>query len=550
MKKYNILSLIAIILVIFYSSPVTYAENSLNEVKKLRLLTIPLDDRPANTYFPKKVGQSGGVEIILPPSNLINEQTSFNSLQQLSNWIVENSDNVDGFILSADMLTDGGLVNSRSSKQTINEAINQLNIIKILKEKYPTKPLFVYDTIQRLAPTVLKDGNLEKYNLLREWAITYDEVNNLNATNKKEKLKQLEVKIGDNLLNEYMQTRMRNYQINATLIDWTNQGFIDFLILGQDDANSNGLHRVEQEKLIKKINTYNIQHKVSLFDGADEIDSILISRFLTYIYNYQPTYKIHYIGVNGNEWTSPFDQYSLQRNIEKHIVSSGGIIASPNQKADIELYVNTPHPQKNSQISKAIDEMRRQLSNKKNIVFIDVEKVNKANEDFGNAIINQLGITNLLSYSAFNTAGNAIGSAIGHASTRFLFLEKGNHPTQLEKQALEGHIETLLYSITADHLYRNNVEPKVQWYARYIGANAWDISPFKSAVLQFTKELLYNQLDLLHQNVANTKVLMSKELGVQKTAEIESFSVKNIDYPWDRLFEISMEFQVNLKTEK
>ncbi len=533
-----------------------------------RLLVVPLDDRPANTYYPEKVGQAGGVEVILPPQDLINHQASSDSLHQLTDWIMDNSDDVDGFIISADMLTDGGLVDSRTSKQSTDGALQQLQIIKTLKENHPTKPLYVYDTIQRLAPTVLKDGNLEKYNLVRDWAITYDEVKNLNKIGLTPKLIQLEMKIGGSLIEEYKQIRARNSVINAMLIDWTKQGYIDYLILGQDDANGTGLHREEQENLIQKINTYNIQHKVSVFDGADEVDVILVSRFLSTLKNYQTSFKIHYLGVSGTEWTSPFDHYTLQTNIAKHVIAAGGIIASPSQQADIEVYINTPNSlfknnstienlltsdfekdqsTSNDEVSQAVAEINRQIANGKHVVFIDVEKVNQANQVYGDAVIHDIGITNLLSYSAFNTAGNAVGTAIGHANSRFLYLEKGPLTPEVDEDAAKGHIEFLLNSISSDHIYRNKVAPKTEWYVRYIGGNAWDIGPMKKSVLFFTNEQFNKEFDLLHSKVKGSQVVLSKKAGTSNTAEIENFSIQNIDMPWNRLFEVQFDFGVNFK---
>lgn len=544
----------------------TKVQNQTQTHAQPRLLVVPLDNRPANTYYPEKVGQAGGIEVILPPQDLINYQTASDTLDQLSKWILENSDGVDGFIISADMLTDGGLVDSRTSKQTVDGALQQLQIIKALKEKYPTKPLYVYDTIQRLAPTVLKDGNLEKYNLLRDWAITYDEVKNLNKIGLTTKLIGLETKIGSNLIDEYKQIRARNSEINATLIDWTKQGFIDYLVLGQDDANQTGLHREEQENLIQKINSNNLQHKVSVFDGADEVDIILVSRFLSTLKNYQTSFKIHYLGVSGTEWISPFDHYTLQTNIAKHVIAAGGIIASPSQQADIELYVNTPNTlvknneaaqnlltsdfkkdkvAPNAEISQAVAEIKRQIATGKQVVFIDVEKVNQANQAYGDAVINDIGITNLLSYSAFNTAGNAIGIAIGHANSRFLYLEKGPQTPEIDEHTAKGQIEFLLNSISSDYIYRNKVAPKTEWYVRYIGGNGWDIGPMKKSVLFFTKEQFNKEFDLLHAKVKGNKVLLSTKTG--NTAEIENFSIQKIDLPWNRLFEVEFDFTVNFK---
>jgi hypothetical protein len=258
----------------------------------------------------------------------------------------------------------------------------------------------------------------------------------------------------------------------------------------------------------------------------------------------------------------------LQTNIAKHVIAAGGIIASPSQQANIDVYVNTPNTliknndtmqnlltsdfeknkaESNNEVPQAVSEIKRQIANGKHVVFIDVEKVNQANKAYGEAVINDIGITNLLSYSAFNTAGNAVGTAIGHANSRFLYLEKGPETPEIDEQAAKGHIEFLLNSISSDHIYRNKVAPKTEWYVRYIGSNAWDIGPMKKSVLFFTKEQFNKEFDLLHSKVKGNKIWLSKKAGTSNTTEIENFSIQKIDLPWNRLFEVEFDFGVNFK---
>ncbi|WP_180994071.1 DUF4127 family protein [Bacillus sp. Marseille-P3661] len=535
-----------LVLLLFFVSLSALPVSTLAE-DQAKLLVLPLDDRPANTYIPEKIGQAGGIEIILPPSELVKNQPSLQTLDALTKWIKETSAEVDGFIISADMLTDAGLVNSRSSLQTTEDALNQLNVLQTIKNKYPNKPLYVYDTIQRLAPTVLKEGNLEQYNMVRDWAIAYDEVHNLGQLDKLHKLTELESKIGPDIIKEYFETRARNFAVNETLLAWTKQGYIDYLILGQDDANQTGLHRVEQDQLHAKINASGIQHKVSIFDGADEVDAVLISRFSAVQHNKKPSYKVHYIGVNGANWTSPFDHYTLQENIRKHIIAAGGTVATGVQPADIELYVNTPSTVKNTEIPHAIQSIKQQLASGKNVVVVDVEKVNRANAALADALIKDVGITNLLAYSAFNTAGNAIGLAVGQANARFIYINADEQEPKSVERAAHGQVELLLHAFSSDHLYRNAIEPKTKWYVNYIGGNEWDTSSKTPAILYFLKSEFHKQLDYLHDFVKEHEVISHKTNSELQTATIESFAVKNIHLPWNRLFEVSLEFDVKFK---
>lgn len=80
---------------------------------------------------------------------------------------------MDGFIISTDMLAYGGLIGSRQLREDgggtypayDEQTTHLLDVIRDIKTKYPRKPLFVMDTIMRLATTSFADGlALDAYN--------------------------------------------------------------------------------------------------------------------------------------------------------------------------------------------------------------------------------------------------------------------------------------------------------------------------------------------------------------------------------------------------
>jgi len=147
----------------------------------------------------------------------------------------------------------------------------------------------------------------------------------------------LEALIPEEVLDDYLSARERNHEVNKKLIDWSANGYIDYLILAQDDAAPHGLHRAEREVLVERVNDLKINDKVSIFPGADEVDVVLVSRFITEFFNESPTYYVEYGGIHGEDWVAPLEDTTLDENVIKHITAAGAETTTNERNADIHL---------------------------------------------------------------------------------------------------------------------------------------------------------------------------------------------------------------------
>lgn len=146
MKRWRKLFTVSLAVLLLFSS---VAMISAEEIKQEQstLLLVPLDDRPANVYFPQKVGASAGIEVIPPPKEMTGKFTQPGNGDEISKWLVENGDQADGFVISTSMLAYGGLVASRIGVKSLEEATKDIQVIKELKKLYPEKPVYIFDTI-------------------------------------------------------------------------------------------------------------------------------------------------------------------------------------------------------------------------------------------------------------------------------------------------------------------------------------------------------------------------------------------------------------------
>jgi hypothetical protein len=509
------------------------------------LMVIPLDDRPVNLYVPKQISEASGIKVMFPPRELLGRFTTPGNTKEIAQWMKENAEKADGFVVSASMLAYGGLVASRTAVKSADEAKETMSVIKEVHQKYPNKPIYVYDTIQRLAVTATDAESAKYYDLIREWAILYDRVHNFGYEEGRARLEFLESTIPAPVLEEYKVARKRNHEINQELISWVKEGTINYLILAQDDAAPYGVHRMEREELLQQVQTDGVEDRVSLFPGTDEVGAVLISRYAANVYHVHPSIYVTYSGIPGSEWIAPFEDTTFDVNVEKHILAAGGTVTNNEQKADIHLLVNTPasNGRRHSEdIDKLVSITKSDLAKKRNVIIGDVLYVNKADRELVTKLRDNVSLPSLLSYSGWNTAGNAIGLALGHGIARYTFL---NHPfgfgEPLFEKAAQANYEYLLFRFAKDDGYKNTVYPKAISYIKSLGADANNLGSNYETVNSYVEKELTIETQEWYKAFDNKTVVIGKRGQHTFTKHIKGLQSVHVQLPWPRVFESELE---------
>lgn len=474
-----------------------------DQVEK-KIIHLPLDDRPANKYIPQKIGEIAGITVENMPEKLF-EKISPKSegfdpalIDDMGEYLLNNGEDADAFVISADMLFFGGLVSSRnlypeaegldSEKGLVEDSIEKgVFVIEELENKYPETPVYVYSTIQRLAPNLNEHIGEDEYEHIRYFAVNYDRVINKGMEEYETRFEsfQREVeKLDDGILDGYLKSREMNQEKNKRLLELLAGDYLDYLIISQDDAYEYGLHRVEREELEKIIKDRDLEERTEIFAGTDEVDSILISRFINETSGREPSVYPSYPDLkeagaevgegveegekegvgNGEklhkpeEWIFPLEDISLKKNIEARVRAMGAKMAERREDADINLYVNTfcfscsterapgdlgkdlsdgcemhgALKEDESEISldgllNAMDKFGEQIElgvqSGENVAVADVAKLNGGCVEFVDVLLDRINPLKLYSYSGWNTAGNSLGQALAQANSRSFFQE-------------------------------------------------------------------------------------------------------------------------------
>ncbi|MFC0506561.1 DUF4127 family protein [Micromonospora costi] len=509
---------------------------------------VPLDDRPVNTYCPQMTAASAGARVTLPPRELLGRFFVPGDGAAIARWLTA-TDDVDGYVISVSMLAYGGLIASRTAGPSLDAALDNLAAIRTLRSSRPDAVIEVHDTIQRLAITST-GTELDTYrNALVDWAKLYDQVVNLGQEELRPRLDALRAQIPDQVVEDYLAARARNHQVNRLMIEWVADGTISHLVLSEDDTAPVGLARAERVELEAMVTQLGVGDRVEIFPGADEVDALLVARVVAA--GAAPTYRVEYAGVSGEDWTAQLEGVPFAENIRRHVAAVGGRVVDGD--ADLVLAVNTPStgPERRAaDLDAFVGRIGELLTAGAQVIVVDPLIVNKADHDLVARMESRLDLAALLSYSGWNTGGNALGLALGHGTARWAYLrstDRGSGVPELREPGL-AHAEYLLYRFVKDDPWKNVVQVEAYAHARAQGWDPLALTPEQKTYFDgWVRDRLVPITErYFADHFAGHRVVLGRRGAKTFTATLARFESARVELAWDRLFEVILEPRLRL----
>ncbi len=248
----------------------------------MKTLLIPLDERPCNYRFPQMVADSQEkVELLVPPKDLLGAKKEPANPERIAAFLEENVGLCDNLVLSVDMLLYGGLIPSRLHHLTEEEALGRLQVLRSLKEKNPKFKIYAFNCIMR-APSYNsaeeEPDYYEEYGYAlfrRKYLLDYKQRYGLS----KEEEKELEgIRIPEEIIADYEMHRDFNTRMNLEVVRYLEEGYIDFLVIPQDDSSPYGYTAISQKCVVDAVKKKQLEQKVMIYPGADEVAMSLLAR--------------------------------------------------------------------------------------------------------------------------------------------------------------------------------------------------------------------------------------------------------------------------------
>jgi len=470
-----------------------------------KMALVPLDSRPCNLKFPVKLAAAAGFDVIVPPTELLDYFKKPADTAGIIDWIKEISGACSGLIVSSDMLSYGGLIASRSSKTSLEEARNNLSCLMQIRKDNPKIKIFALSIITRLSITAGSEKEAEIWQRLFKSAALAKEAEDL-------------FRPGEGLprevIEEFISVRKRNHEINRACIELTGSGVIDYLVLGKEDSAPEGLQVREVVLLEDQISSLCLKEKVLITNGADELSCVLTARQVSERSKDRPKIAVRYSAKNEKA-TAMYEDSSVADNVAQHISAAGAVMTEKISDSDIVLFIDLFDDKQKDLLFEAPKlkegERLHLLKNfcseivmvkdlGKKAAVADINYCNGADAQFLETLGSVFRLDLLDAYAGWNTASNSIGCAVAQA------VLPENKPFLLER-------------FVDDLGYQAVVRPQINKYLEETGISKYDLGPQKKDIEMIAKQKMADW----------SKEFLSKlEIGNWKL---------DIALPWPRTFE-------------
>ena len=361
----------------------------------MKICFVPIDNRPVCYNLAKDIAAvDNDIELLLPPREYLGDLKKNAKVDLIIEWMKKNTD-CDAMILSLDTLAYGGLIPSRRGVdenghiETFEDIKNRIEKIKSL---LAGKKVYAFSSIMRISNN---NYNEEEKEYWKDWGKKIFEYSFSDGLNQSD--------IPQEILDNYLETRKRNFEINKIYLDWQKEGLFDTLIFSKDDCAIKGFNvkeALELEKLGGKTKT-----------GADEIPLTLLAGAVKKDIKIYPTF----LEPNYKNCVSNYEDISIEQSVLGQLELGGFEIATSEQDADIILIINN-FVNKQGELVMGWDTGAKYKGNfvapKKPYAIADVRFANGADNNFVQDFLQHINNKIFYGYSAWNTSANTLGSLL------------------------------------------------------------------------------------------------------------------------------------------
>jgi hypothetical protein len=494
-----------------------------------KIVYVALDERPCNFKFPEEIFRSHEYEIVAPSMEIMPYKRNPGDFNKLKAFLLEETKDAYGLVISMDTLLYGGLVPSRIHHLDEDEIFTRMQVIDEIKKNNPHILIYAFQIIMRCPsgngadeePLYYKtEGKKIHLNGL------YRHKDKLGIITPQEKANWQELEITPEYLSDFENRRKTNLKLDLHTIDYAKEDMIDFLILCQDDAGEFGYPAMDQEVVTEKIKSENLRMKVYAYSGADELGVIMVARMVNSLLKQKPKFYIKYPSLTSGTVIPVLEDRYLDNTIKYQIISAGGIIVTSMEEADIilvalmgatRMFPTVYHNQRDIDVMTNLIETFEFINyaiEKKPIIIADLFYLNAGSLEVLDLIKENGLLKSLAAYAGWNTSSNTLGTCIAQG---IRYLQKGYD---------SDHLAFLIKRYIEDIGYCNVVRKSVTNKLDKLGMNYFDVKEQKGEAAKMVESEL-------------------KEFIDNHLAEIKSeFEIKNINLPWKRMFEVDFDIEI------
>lgn len=361
----------------------------------MKICFIPIDNRPVCYNLAKDIAAiDESIELLLPPREFLGDLTKSADVNEMIRF-VEKHQKSDAVIVALDTVAYGGLIPSRRSNDEVNDIKTRIGRLKVFLRN---KKVYAFSSIMRISNNNYNEEEKEYWKDYGKKIFEYSYSGMKNNDG-----------IPPEILADYLRTRLRNFEINETYLNWQKEGVFDTLIFSKDDCAPKGINVNEARKLEEmggKTKT-----------GADEIPLTLLARAIekdikVFVQYTEPEYK-HCI--------SNYEDVSIEESVLGQLELGGFTVVENEAEADLILVVNNFIEKQGEHVMgwQTQPYNKKFTPPQKPYAVADVRYTNGADNDFVEQLLPQIDLKNFYGYSGWNTSANSLGSLLAGVKVRW-----------------------------------------------------------------------------------------------------------------------------------
>ncbi len=363
----------------------------------MKICFIPIDNRPVCYNLVKDIAlMDSEIELFIPPRDFLGDLTKIANINGILDWL-KSCPKSDAIILSLDTVAYGGLIPSRRSTEGFEEIKLRIdNLKQILIEK--EAKIYAFSSIMRISNNNYNEEEKEYWKDYGKKIFEYSYsggVNNLD--------------IPQEILDDYLATRKRNFEINKLYLEWQKEGLLDTLIFSKDDCAKFGFN-VEEAKELEKLGG-------KTKTGADEIPLTLLARAI----NKEIKIFVEYTEPDYINLISNYEDVSIESSVFGQLELGGFKVVKTKEESDIILIVNNFVSKQGELVMNWETEAYNKKLKLPNYPYCiaDVRFANGADNKFVEQLLPQMNLVNFYGYAGWNTSANTLGSLLAGIKVRF-----------------------------------------------------------------------------------------------------------------------------------
>jgi hypothetical protein len=523
----------------------------------LKILFIPIDDRPCTFKMPVRMAKIAFCEMLHPDAELLGQAFTPGNPDRILDWMEKINHSFDASIISVDMILYGGLVASRRadvSPDTVSQRLESFfDILKKSGNKFGR--IYLQKTIMRAAPTYTDESVVPIIGNLVELSCLYYQVDK-GFPGLSGDIARLRKQIPEDFLKQYLRARNINHDINKRILMTMQKATAEHLLFCLDDSKTTGLNVREKEELENIINKHDFSSQVSIIPGTDETACLLLARALTDLTGYSPSIFPVFSRKTGESVVPTYEDRPYNDILDLHMKTVKCLNADSRENSDVLIYMHVPrknqseaasqivYPRNTKVTQQMIREIRDNLENDKNVALVDALYANGADNSLMSQLMHEINPLKLWSFAAWNTAGNSIGTAISHSVIRFIG-EKLVKNADDEEKLMISHLSLILERYIDDWLYQSIVRQQLSDEARAKNISVFHLDEWTEYFDQLVKDKMQQAVSNFLDNYIQNNIIKSSFSGNIYNIVLKEMRVR---LPWNRLFEVDVDLELSLES--